>query len=86
MTKKTRQNIELSAKKKAAIAKAFGVSSQSVSQALLFRRNSPNAVRIREAALANGGTLVQIIDVTDELRKAIKVLDAKGNVVKTITD
>jgi len=86
MTKKTRQKIELSAKKKAAIAKAFGVSSQSVSQALLFRRNSLNAVRIREAALANGGTLVQIIDVTDELRKAIKVLDAKGNVVKTITD
>ena len=36
--------------------------------------------------MANGGTLVQIIDVTDELKKAIKVLDAKGNVVKTIKD
>ncbi|MDB9154217.1 hypothetical protein [Parabacteroides distasonis] len=86
MGKKIRQKIELSAKKKAEIAKTFGVTSQSVSQALLFRRNSPNAERIREAALANGGSLVQIIDVTDELKKAIKVLDSKGNVVKTIKD
>lgn len=86
MTKKTRQKIELSAKKKAAIAKAFGVSSQSVSQALLFRRNSPNAERIREAALINGGTLVQIIDVTDELKKITKELDAKGAVIRTIKE
>lgn len=76
----------MSAKKKAAIAKAFGVSSQSVSQALLFRRNSPNAERIREAALINGGTLVQIIDVTDELKKITKELDAKGAVIRTIKE
>lgn len=84
MKKKTRQKIELGAKKKAELAKTFGVSVQSVSQALLYRRNSLKAEKIREAALVNGGTLVQIIDITDELKKAVKVLDAKGNVIKTV--
>lgn len=86
MAKKTRQKIELSAKKKAELAKIFGVSVQNVSQALLYRRNSPNAAKIREAALINGGTLVQIIDVTDELKKTIKELDAKGAVIRTIKE
>lgn len=84
MAKKTRQKIELSTKKRAEIAKTFGVTSQCVSQALMYRRNSPKAEKIRIAALANGGTLVQIIDITEEFKKAVKVLDAKGNVVKTI--
>lgn len=84
MKKKARQKIELSAKKKAEIAKAFGVTSQCVSQALLYRRNSAQAEKIRTAALVNGGTLVQIIDVTEEFKKAVKVLDAKGNIVKTL--
>lgn len=84
MTKGTRQKIELSAKKKAEIAKAFGVTIQCVSQALLYRRNSAKAEKIRMAALENGGAMVQIIDVTEEFKKAVKVLDAKGNVVRTL--
>lgn len=80
MKQKTRQKIELDAKGKAMLAKTFGVTVQNVSQALLFKRNSEKAQSIREAALVNGGSLVQIIDVTDELKRAIKVLDARGNV------
>ena len=74
------------ADKRAEIAKLFGVTRQNVSQALLFRRNSPNAVKIREAALNNGGTLVRIVDVTDELRRRVKELDAKGEVKRIIEE
>ena len=84
MERKTRQKIELSAKGKARLAKTFKVSVQNVSQALLFKRNSAQACRIREAALINGGTLLQIIDVTDEVKRAVKILDAKGNVKAVI--
>ena len=69
MEKKIRQKIELNATGKAKLAKAFGVTVQNVSQALLFKRNSSQACQIREAALINGGSLVQIIDVTDELKR-----------------
>lgn len=79
-----RQKIELNASGKALLAKTFKVSVQNVSQALLFKRNSPQACRIREAALINGGSLVQIIDVTDELKRVIKVLDSKGDVKAVI--
>lgn len=81
-----RQKIELSASGKAMLAKTFKVSVQNVSQALLFRRNSEQARKIREAALINGGTLVQIIDVTDELKQAVKVLDSHGNVTRVISN
>ncbi|WP_336618157.1 hypothetical protein [Bacteroides acidifaciens] len=81
-----RQKIELNAAGKAMLAKIFKVSVQNVSQALLFRRNSEQARKIREAALINGGTLVQIIDVTDEVKQAVKVLDSHGNVKKVITN
>lgn len=81
-----RQKIELDAKGKASLARIFGVSVQNVSQALLFKRNSTQACKIREAALINGGTLVQIIDVTDELKRQVKVLDAKGNVKAVIAN
>lgn len=84
MVKKTRQKIELSTKKRTEIALAFGVTRQFVSQALMYKRNSAQAEKIRMAALENGGTMVQIIDVTEEFKKAVKVLDAKGNVVRTI--
>lgn len=80
-----RQKIELNASGKALLAKTFKVSVQNVSQALLFKRNSPQACQIREAALINGGSLVQIINVTDELKRMVKVLDAKGNVEKVVT-
>ena len=86
MERKTRQKIELNAKGKAMLAKRFKVSVQNVSQALLFKRNSVQACKIREAALINGGTLLQIIDVTDEVKRAVKVLDAKGNVKAVIAN
>lgn len=86
MEKKIRQKIELDAKGKAKLSKAFGVTVQNVSQALLFKRNSVQACKIREAALKNGASLVQIVDVTDELKRAIKVLDAKGNVKAVIAN
>ena len=81
-----RQKIELNAAGKAMLAKTFKVSVQNVSQALLFRRNSEQARKIREAALINGGTLVQIIDVTDEMKQAVKVLDSHGNVTRIISN
>jgi hypothetical protein len=81
-----RQKIELNAAGKAMLAKTFKVSVQNVSQALLFRRNSEQARKIREAALINGGSLVQIIDVTDELKRVVKVLDAKGSVKAVIAN
>lgn len=84
MVKETRRKIELSTKKRTEIALAFGVTRQCVSQALMYRRNSAQAEKIRMAALENGGKMVQIIDVTEEFKKAVKVLDAKGNVVRTI--
>lgn len=81
-----RQKIELNAAGKAMLAKTFKVSVQNVSQALLFRRNSEQACKIREAALINGGNLVQIIDVTDELKRIVKVLDSHGNVTGVVTN
>lgn len=79
-----RQKIELNASGKAVLAKSFNVSVQNVSQALLFRRNSAQACRIREAALINGGSLVQIIDVTDEMKRIVKVLNAKGETERVV--
>lgn len=84
MEKKIRQKIELNAKGKTKLAKTFGVTVQNVSQALLFKRNSVQACKIREAALKNGASLVQIVDVTDEVKRAVKILDAKGNVKAVI--
>lgn len=81
-----RQKIELSASGKANLAKIFGVSIQNISQALLFRRNSEQARKIREAALINGGNLVQIIDVTDATKRVVKVLDTKGNVKAVVRE
>ena len=81
-----RQKIELNAAGKAMLAKTFKVSVQNVSQALLFRRNSEQACKIREAALINGGNLVHIIDVTDELKRIVKVLDSHGNVTGVVTN
>ena len=86
MEKKIRQKIELDAAGKAKLAKAFRVTVQNVSQALLFKRNSVQACKIREAALVNGGSLVQIIDVTDTAKRAVKVLDSKGNVKAVIAN
>jgi len=41
------------------ICKHFGVTNQNLSQALKFKRNSPNAIRMRAMALENGGKLYE---------------------------
>ena len=46
MEKKIRQKIELNATGKAKLAKAFGVTVQNVSQALLFKRNSHRPAKL----------------------------------------
>lgn len=56
------------------------VSSGAVSMALSFKRNSPLANKIRAMALQNGGILLE----EKEIDKPVKVLDAKGNVVRII--
>ena len=86
MEKKIRQKIELDAEGKAKLAKAFGVTVQNVSQALLFKRNSSTAFQIREAALKNGGRKLDIYDVTDETKRQVKILDSKGNVKAVIAN
>lgn len=86
MEKKIRQRIEMDAQGKAKLAKTFGVTVQNVSQALLFKRNSVQAAKIREAAIKNGASLVQIVDVTDALKRQVKVLDSKGNVKAVIAN
>lgn len=80
-----RQKIELNAEGKSELAKAFRVTVQNVSQALLFRRNSPQAVRIREAALRKGGRFVEIHEVSLPPR-TVKVLNRRGELVKTVPE
>lgn len=78
-----RQKIELSASEKANLAKIFGVSIQNISQALLFRRNSAQAQKIREFALKNGGKLLEIKEV--ENSETVKILNSHGEVEKVVT-
>lgn len=78
-----KQKIELNANGKAELAKIFGVSIQNVSQALLFSRNSPKAHKIRDAALKNGGKLLEIKEI--ETTETIKILSSKGEVEKIVT-
>lgn len=86
MERKIRQKIELDAKGKIELAQVFGVSVRNVCQALTFERNSLQTAKIREAAMAKGGRLLEINDVTDTARRPVKVLDAKGNVKAVIAN
>lgn len=81
--RKIRHKIELNANGKAELTKIFGVSVQNVSQALLFSRNSPKAHKIRDAALKNGGKLLEIKEI--ETTETIKILSSKGEVEKIVT-
>lgn len=56
------------------------VSSAAVSMALSFKRNSPLANKIRAMALEHGGKYLE----EKEIAKPVKVLDAKGDVIRTI--
>lgn len=86
MEKKIRQKIELDYEGKLKLARMFNVTHRSVCYALDFSRNSPQSAKIREAALASGGKLMQITDVTDSVQRAVKVLDAHGNVKAEIIE
>jgi hypothetical protein len=86
MENKIRKKIELSASGKEKLARMFNVTHRSVCYALDFKRNSVQAAKIREAALINGGKLVEIIDVTDSVKRTVKVLDSHGNVKAVIND
>ena len=81
--KKPRLKIELSTEGRISLAKTFDVTIQNVSQALLFRRNSITAQKIRQAAMQNGGKMIELHEV--DVKESIKVLDMKGNVKKVIT-
>lgn len=64
------------------IAKDFGITSAALSMALSFKRNSPMARAVREMAMQHGGVYLE----EKEVSRPVKVLDAKGNVVKTIKE
>jgi hypothetical protein len=51
--------IVLESEKRKMICKHFGVTNQNLSQVLKFKRNSPNAIRMRAMALENGGKLYE---------------------------
>lgn len=78
-----RQKIELGKEERVRLAKVFDVSLPNICQALLFRRNSVKACQIREAALQCGGKLIQMNEIPSD--RAIKVLNQKGEVLRTIT-
>lgn len=62
------------------LVKDSKVTSAAVSYALNFKRNSPKSHEIREMALQRGGIYLE----EQEVCRLVKVLDAKGNVVRTI--
>lgn len=76
--------IDLASDKIEEIAKIKGVTTACVRKALRYDSNSPTSRLIRAWALdpQNGG----IEYVAQKKEKSIKVLDAKGNVVKTIKE
>lgn len=63
------------------IAEMVGVTPEAVTMALSYKRNSPNAIKIREMALQMGGIPMEELWRT---KREVKVLDVKGNIVKTI--
>lgn len=62
------------------IAEKLGITSGAVSMALSFKRNSPMAKTVREMALQNGGVYLE----EKEVGRPVKVIDAKGNTIRTI--
>ena len=67
------------------LAKTFGVSGRAVYYALNYVSKSPRADQIREAAINMGGRVYEFKQTEIKTNvKPIKVLDNKGNVVRTI--
>lgn len=67
------------------LAKTFAVSDRAVNYALTYVSQSPRAEKIREAALQMGGQVYELrLAEPERTQKPIKVLDQKGNLVRTI--
>lgn len=67
------------------LAKMFGVTHRAVCYALTYVSQSPTAEKIRETALQKGGQVYEIhLAEPETTKKPVKVLDKKGNVVRTI--
>lgn len=62
------------------IRRELGITGAALSYALNFKRNSPTAKMARAMALQNGGVLMEEVAGVSP----VKVLDAKGNVVKVL--
>lgn len=62
------------------IRQELGITGAALSYALNFKRNSPMAIKARTMALQNGGILMEEAKGV----RPVKVLDAKGNVVKVL--
>lgn len=74
------KKILISAEGKRELSRIFGVSVANVGLALLYKRNSDTSEKIRQMALAKGGRMVEIVDVTFKAPKQIKILDKYGKV------
>ena len=74
------RKIIINADGKRELAKIFGVSVANVGLALLYKRNSEQSEKIRQMALAKGGRLVEIVEVTIKAPKQVKILDKYGRV------
>lgn len=67
------------------LAKMFEVSHRAVCYALTYVSQSERAEKIREAALQKGGQVYELrLAKPERPQKPVKVLDKKGNVVRTI--
>ncbi len=64
------------------IRRELGITGAALSYALNFKRNSPTAVKARTMALQNGGVLMEEVKGV----RPVKVLDAKGNVIKILEE
>lgn len=64
------------------IRRELGITSAALSQALRFQRNSLSAAKARAMAIQNGGVLME----EQKTVRTVKVLDAKGNVVKVVEE
>ena len=64
------------------IRRELGITGAALSYALNFKRNSPTAVKARTMALQNGGVLMEEVKSV----RPVKVLDAKGNVIKILEE
>ena len=69
------------------LAEMFEVSHRAVCYALTYVSQSPRAEKIREAALQKGGQVYKLsLAEPERTQKPVKVLDQKGNVVRTINE